>query len=115
MSGKHSHSHFDILSQVATGRLALALGLAAAFVVLEAAAGFFANSLALLTDAAHNVSDLIALALSWYAVRLAGWPTQPLIIPFIHPSITVKNRGKEGAAPSPFLTVKTRLFRPNRI
>ncbi len=40
-----------------------------AFVFVEAAAGLFANSLALLTDAAHNFTDVIALGISWYAVQ----------------------------------------------
>lgn len=52
----------------------LALGITLAFVVFEIAAGLYANSLALLTDAAHNVTDVIALALSWYALRLASRP-----------------------------------------
>jgi cobalt-zinc-cadmium efflux system protein len=42
---------------------------------VEAGAGYFANSLALLTDAAHNLTDVIALALSWYAVRLTLQPS----------------------------------------
>ena len=56
-------------------RLAVALFLTLAFVLVEAAAGYFANSLALLTDAAHNLTDVIALALSWYAVRLTLQPS----------------------------------------
>jgi cobalt-zinc-cadmium efflux system protein len=55
-------------------RLAIAAGLTAALVVVEAGAGLFANSLALLTDAAHNLTDVIALGLSWLAVRLALRP-----------------------------------------
>jgi cobalt-zinc-cadmium efflux system protein len=43
-------------------------------VVVEAGAGLFANSLALLTDAAHNITDVVALGLSWYAMRLALRP-----------------------------------------
>jgi cobalt-zinc-cadmium efflux system protein len=42
--------------------------------VIEVAAGIFANSLALLTDAAHNLTDVIALGLSWYAVWLTSRP-----------------------------------------
>ncbi len=53
----------------------MALFLTLAFVLIEAAAGWFANSLALLTDAAHNLTDVIALALSWYAVRLTLQPS----------------------------------------
>ena len=44
------------------------------FVLIEAVAGIFANSLALLTDAAHNLTDVIALALSWFAVRITARP-----------------------------------------
>ena len=55
-------------------RLALSLGITAAFVLVEAAAGLFANSLALLTDAAHNLTDVLALALTWYALRVQRRP-----------------------------------------
>jgi len=65
----HTHS-----VQAATRRMALALFITLGFVVVEAAAGIIANSLALLTDAAHNLTDVIALALSWYAVRLTLRP-----------------------------------------
>lgn len=58
----------------ATRRMGLALFITLAFVVLEALAGLFANSLALLTDAAHNFTDAIALILSWVALRLALRP-----------------------------------------
>jgi hypothetical protein len=45
-----------------------------AFVVVEIVAGLWSNSLALLTDAAHNFTDVIALGLSWYAIRIATRP-----------------------------------------
>ena len=54
--------------------MALALFITLGFVFIEAAAGIIANSLALLTDAAHNLTDVIALALSWYAIRLTLRP-----------------------------------------
>jgi len=69
-----SHSHFGDLASPTTKRLALSLILTAAFVVIEIIAGIFGNSLALLTDAAHNFTDVIALGLSWYAVKLAMQP-----------------------------------------
>lgn len=46
----------------------------AAFVLVEVVAGILGNSLALLTDAAHNFTDVIALGLSWYALRIAAKP-----------------------------------------
>src|SRR4030042_707443 len=58
------------LRKASSGALLLPL----AFVVVEALAGVYANSLALLTDAVHNLTDVIALALSWYALRLTARP-----------------------------------------
>ena len=71
----HTHTHMGDFSKQTTSRLALAVGLTMIFVVFEALAGVFSNSLALLTDAAHNLTDVIALALSWQAVRLAARPS----------------------------------------
>jgi cobalt-zinc-cadmium efflux system protein len=68
-----AHSHLHTV-QATTRRMALALVTTLGFVVIEAAAGLLANSLALLTDAAHNLTDVIALVLSWYAVRLTLRP-----------------------------------------
>ena len=70
----HSHSHIGDLTKQTTKRLTLSLILTAAFVVIEVIAGIFGNSLALLTDAAHNFTDVIALGLSWYALHLATKP-----------------------------------------
>ncbi len=69
-----SHSHFGDLSSQTAKRLALSLGITAVFVIVEIAAGIIGNSLALLTDAAHNFTDVIALGLSLYAVKLATQP-----------------------------------------
>ena len=52
-------------------RLWWAILLNVAVVVLQAAFGFVAHSLGLLADAAHNVSDVAALAVALVAVRLA--------------------------------------------
>ena len=71
----HSHSHFGDLARQTTTRIALALGCTLAFVVIEAVAGYWSNSLALLSDAVHNVTDAIALGLSWYALRLTARPS----------------------------------------
>jgi len=52
-----------------------AVAMTLAFVVAEALAGWFGHSLALLSDAGHNLADAAALALSWYALRLAAKPS----------------------------------------
>ena len=75
MENNHTHSHLGSVAEQTIARLALSLGITALFVVVEAGAGLFANSLALLTDAAHNLTDVIALGLSWYAVRLTTRPS----------------------------------------
>jgi cobalt-zinc-cadmium efflux system protein len=72
MAHTHTAPHNPIGS--ASRRLTLALAITLAFVGIEVVAGLFANSLALLTDAAHNFTDVIALALSVYALRLTLRP-----------------------------------------
>lgn len=69
-----AHTHTHTFSESAGKRLALSLVITLVFVVVEAIAGVLSNSLALLTDAAHNITDVIALGLSWYALRLALRP-----------------------------------------
>lgn len=51
--------------------MALGVGLNLAFVVVEAACGLWADSLALLADAGHNAGDVVGLLLAWGASWLA--------------------------------------------
>lgn len=57
-------------------RYSIAIALNLGFVLAETVAGFFANSTALLSDAAHNLSDVLGLALAggaaWLAKQSAG-------------------------------------------
>ena len=73
-SHSHSHTHLGDVAKQTTSRLAISLVLTLAFVFIEVIAGVIGNSLALLTDAAHNLTDVIALGLSWYAIRLTSQP-----------------------------------------
>jgi cobalt-zinc-cadmium efflux system protein len=50
---------------------AVGIGLNFAFVVVEAVYGVLAHSMALLADAGHNLSDVLALGLAWGASRLS--------------------------------------------
>ncbi|MCS7314267.1 MAG: cation diffusion facilitator family transporter [Bryobacterales bacterium] len=50
------------------------LVLTIAFVIAELAAGIQANSLALLSDAAHNFTDALALLLAWFGYRVGQRP-----------------------------------------
>ncbi len=63
----HSHAPDHFGAAFAAGAL-----LNAAFVVAELGFGYAANSLALISDAVHNLSDVIALLLAWGGMWLAG-------------------------------------------
>jgi len=68
--GHHHHAHpADFSTAFAVG-IVLNLG----FVAVEAAYGFIANSMALLADAGHNLSDVLGLAIAWGAAILAKRP-----------------------------------------
>jgi cobalt-zinc-cadmium efflux system protein len=73
-SHSYSHTHLAAIANQTGFRLAVSLILTAIFVVIELVAGVISNSLALLTDAAHNFTDILALGLSWHAIRLATRP-----------------------------------------
>jgi cobalt-zinc-cadmium efflux system protein len=71
-----SHTHAHTVPLDVTGRaLAGAVGATLLFVVFEAMLGWFGHSLALLSDAGHNLADAAALGFSWYAVRVAERPS----------------------------------------
>ena len=69
-----AHEHISNRPRSTVRRLALSLGITLVFVVVEIIAGIFANSLALLTDAAHNLTDVLALALTWWALWITNKP-----------------------------------------
>jgi cobalt-zinc-cadmium efflux system protein len=52
--------------------MAAAITVTIAYVVAEAIGGWWGNSLALLSDAGHNLADAATLGLSWYALWMAG-------------------------------------------
>jgi cobalt-zinc-cadmium efflux system protein len=71
----HDHAHDHGPSADADRRwLAVALGIIAAFMVVEVVAGILADSLALLSDAAHMLTDAGAIAVALFAARLAARP-----------------------------------------
>ena len=74
MSAAHAHVHASAPGGGAARRVAIALALTVALVVGEAVAGVLAHSLALLADAGHNVTDALALGLSWVTMRIASRP-----------------------------------------
>jgi cobalt-zinc-cadmium efflux system protein len=73
MTHHHGHQH-GISPEADRGRLRLALALILGFMAVEVAAGVIADSLALLSDAAHMLTDAGAVALALVALRLAARP-----------------------------------------
>ncbi len=56
-------------------KLKLAIILTFSLLCIEVAGGIIANSLALLSDAAHMFIDVLALSLSWFALKISELPT----------------------------------------
>ena len=73
MGAGHDHDH-GVTTIHHEKPLWWALGLTATFLVVEVVAGLLTNSLALLSDAAHMGTDVIALAIALFAVRMARRP-----------------------------------------
>jgi cobalt-zinc-cadmium efflux system protein len=59
------------------GAFAIGIGLNVAFVVIEAGFGVLSNSVALLADASHNLSDVLGLAVAWLASILVKRAPSP--------------------------------------
>jgi cobalt-zinc-cadmium efflux system protein len=70
----HGHHHEALAPNADRRWLGLALGLVVAFMVAEVVAGILADSLALLSDASHMLTDAAAIALALAAARLAARP-----------------------------------------
>ena len=91
MSAGHDHSHAPANFNAAFG---IGIGLNIAFVAIEAFYGWKVDSLALLADAGHNLSDVIGLVLAWggaLAGRLRpdarhtyGWKRASILAAFIN-------------------------------
>jgi len=72
-----AHRHHHGVAKGSGRSLAVALALNAGYTAAEAAVGFLTGSLALLADAGHNLSDVLALAVALGAVSLARRPPTP--------------------------------------
>lgn len=67
----HSHEYQQNNSRSARGSLRLALIITAAFLVAEFIGAMYTNSLALLADSGHMLTDVAALSLSFFAIRVS--------------------------------------------
>jgi cobalt-zinc-cadmium efflux system protein len=71
--GHHDHAHGGAHGHAPAsfgGAFALGVALNLGFVAVEAIYGILGNSVALLADAGHNLSDVLALAVAWLASEL---------------------------------------------
>lgn len=71
-AGGHHHLPTDFGRAFAIGTI-LNIG----FVIVEGAAGFWFDSVALLADAGHNLSDVLGLLIAWGGMELAKRPATP--------------------------------------
>ena len=72
--GHDRHDHHHHARGISQRLLLIILSLTFAYMIAEAVGGYFSNSLALLSDAGHMLTDVAALALSLFAVRFASRP-----------------------------------------
>jgi cobalt-zinc-cadmium efflux system protein len=76
MSHSHAgHSH-GASAGADRGKLLIALGLILGFMAAEVVTGIAANSLALLSDAAHMLTDAVAISVALVAINLARRPAE---------------------------------------
>ena len=74
----HDHAHDHTHDHGASQRvLMIVLALNVIYMLAEAIGGWWANSLALLSDAGHMLADIAAIALSLFAARFAQRPATP--------------------------------------
>ena len=70
----HGHDHVHSHDQAGERRLQLAFGILATFTLIEALGGWYANSIALLAEAAHMLADSASLVLAIIAIRVGRRP-----------------------------------------
>ncbi|HEX8729724.1 MAG TPA: cation diffusion facilitator family transporter [Ktedonobacterales bacterium] len=69
MASEHGHTH-----SMAGRKLGIAFGLTALILAVELVGGLLSHSLALLSDAGHVLTDIVALGLAWFAAVQAERP-----------------------------------------
>lgn len=74
---EHGHDRELMAGRVSSRPLRIALVITASFMIVEVVGGLITNSLALLADAGHMLTDVAALALSLFAIWLAKRPATP--------------------------------------
>jgi cobalt-zinc-cadmium efflux system protein len=73
----HNHDHYDdqhghLHHHHAVKNLKTAFFLNLSFTIIEIAGGLFTNSIAILSDALHDLGDTLSIGFSWYFQKLSG-------------------------------------------
>jgi cobalt-zinc-cadmium efflux system protein len=77
MGGDHAHHLHDHARDDFSRAFAIGIALNLAFVAVETVFGFLANSMSLLADAGHNLSDVLGLVLAWAGAIMARRARSP--------------------------------------
>jgi cobalt-zinc-cadmium efflux system protein len=72
MSHIHDHAHGHTHQHHGTGNIRTAFWLNLGFTVMEFAGGMVTNSVAILSDALHDLGDSLSLGMAWYFQKKAG-------------------------------------------
>ena len=94
----HGSGHVHATESFGTA-FAVGIALNLTFVAVEFVYGVLANSMALVADAGHNLSDVLSLAIAWIASVLTRRPPSSLMrrVTFLFPSTSfVKQRPGKG-------------------
>lgn len=69
----HGHDHAHVHGHTSSGskNIAIAFFLNLSFTIIEFIGGFLTNSVAIISDAVHDLGDSFSLALSWYFEKIA--------------------------------------------
>ncbi|EMY71225.1 cation transporter [Leptospira vanthielii] len=66
----HNHSHTKNRSRE---NISFAFGFNLGFSILEFVGGYFTNSVAIMSDALHDLGDSLSLGLAWYFQKISAW------------------------------------------
>lgn len=72
MSHAHNHAHNHNHQNTSGKNIAIAFFLNLLFSIIEFAGGLLTNSVAILSDALHDLGDSISLGLAWYMQKISG-------------------------------------------
>lgn len=72
MAHNHNHSHSHSHDHGSQGNIKVAFILNLLFTVLEIVGGLWTNSMAILSDALHDLGDSLSLGISWYLEKYSN-------------------------------------------